>query len=68
MPLEGVLPVSLLHLFTEPDIENTKMIKQESYFGGRRERSESKAGNFTASNALLREDLRWPTRDKLQIK
>ena len=34
MPLEGVLPVSLLHLFTEPDIEDTKTIKQESHFWG----------------------------------
>lgn len=32
MPLEGVLPVSLLYQFTELDIEDTKMIKKESDF------------------------------------
>ena len=32
MPLEGVLPVSLLHQFTELDIEDTRMIKKESDF------------------------------------
>ena len=32
MPLEGVLPVSLLHQFTELDVEDTRMIKKESDF------------------------------------